>query len=147
MGDGNIRQDRVTGRWDGCIYQAKPLMVDKLRALLAGIPHSEGVRDRGGNTERGFRPSGNIGIARARSAPSMFHDRRACRREPVWWVATERGSWTARQGRIITLAGAGNAPTVLGPPRVTARLPAGAKGAGAARAAGTPEYSRLDARV
>jgi uncharacterized protein YukE len=36
--------------YDGSIFQAKPAQVVKLKALLAGIDHSEYVRDRGGNT-------------------------------------------------------------------------------------------------
>jgi hypothetical protein len=33
--------------WDACIYQAKPAQIDRLRLLLAGVPHTELVRDRG----------------------------------------------------------------------------------------------------
>ncbi|MFF0532429.1 hypothetical protein ACFYT3_29140 [Nocardia amikacinitolerans] len=207
LGDGNIRHDPITGRWDGCIYQSKPPMVEKLRALLRDIPHGEGVRDRGGNTqwpehsfrlrrafvtdllararlnvlapelerwvidldreqrtawlsalidaeghtrdgftritqvdgdlqnairlavflsgarptysrlraqERGYRPSGNAGMARPHVAPSMFHARQELAPQPVWWMETVSGSWTIRQGHLITLAGAGNAASLRG---------------------------------
>jgi hypothetical protein len=36
--------------WDGSIYQSKPAQVVKLQALLAGIDHTQSVRQRDGNT-------------------------------------------------------------------------------------------------
>jgi hypothetical protein len=37
--------------YDGSIYQSKPAMVSKIRALLAHVEHTESVRRRGGNTQ------------------------------------------------------------------------------------------------
>ncbi|MGV9667256.1 hypothetical protein [Nocardia niigatensis] len=48
MGDGNLRRDPATRRWDGCIYRAKPA---RIRELPAGMEFGEGVRDRGGNRQ------------------------------------------------------------------------------------------------
>ncbi len=64
-GDGHLRPavniyGEQTG-WDGDIYQAKPAMVTKLRALLAHVPHSEHERQR----ERGTWPEHNFKLRRA----------------------------------------------------------------------------------
>lgn len=36
--------------WDGSIFQSKPAQVVKLQALLVNVPHTESIRERGGNT-------------------------------------------------------------------------------------------------
>lgn len=43
-GDGVLRQDDATGRWDGALYQSKPAGVESIRGLLAEVPHAESLR-------------------------------------------------------------------------------------------------------
>jgi len=50
QGDGHIRRTETGNGHDGVIFQSKPAMIVKLRALLARVPHTEAHRDRGGNT-------------------------------------------------------------------------------------------------
>jgi hypothetical protein len=189
--------------YDGSIYQSKPAMISKIRALLARIEHTELVRHRGGNTqpahqfrlrrayvtdlmkrsevldtgqeafvlalspgqraawldsmidaegnrmtgrsrnrawefvriaqvdgplqdairlavylegwrptfsrfkrlEPQHRPAGQVGMARPHVAPSMFLPHEVLERQPVWCVATELGTWTARQDHQVFLTG------------------------------------------
>lgn len=47
-------KDQATGElagYDGIIWQSKPAQIIKLRALLAGVEHTEAVRQRPGNTQ------------------------------------------------------------------------------------------------
>ena len=58
------------------------------------------------NTEqRGFQPSGHVGMATPRLAVNMLAEPKVLERQPVWCVTTELGTWTMRQGRRVTLTG------------------------------------------
>lgn len=50
QGDGTLRPAGTPGSWDGAIWQSKPAMVVKLRALLSQVEHTESVRQRPGDT-------------------------------------------------------------------------------------------------
>ena len=45
--EGRDRELTSDAGWDAAIYQAKPAMVEKVRALLADVPHTEHARSRG----------------------------------------------------------------------------------------------------